>query len=239
MATASAHVAPAVDDNNHYVKLTPLGDRIRLAYTVFFGEVPGASARRTIDANADGTIDEAEAHAFGARLAADVAGKLELDVDGKVQPIRWATVDVGMGTPEVAAGAFSVDLVAYACFDAPRGRHRVHVYDRYTPPRPGEAEASVEDSPGIAIEHARVGTAEDSSNDFRFAGAGGPLAEDGLDVELVAGPTAAVVPDAACPARRETNRRPPYGVLGALAGAIALGGASWILLRRRRRTRDA
>ena len=35
----SAHVAPSVDDNNRYLKVTPLHDGIRLAYTVFFGEI--------------------------------------------------------------------------------------------------------------------------------------------------------------------------------------------------------
>jgi len=31
-------------------------DGFRLAYTVFFGEIPGASERRTIDTNRDGRI---------------------------------------------------------------------------------------------------------------------------------------------------------------------------------------
>src|SRR6185369_12131192 len=35
---AAAHVAPSVGDNNRYLKLTPLGDRVRLAYTVFYGD---------------------------------------------------------------------------------------------------------------------------------------------------------------------------------------------------------
>ena len=39
---ARAHVAPSVDDNNRYVWVTPLGDRVRIAYTVLFGEIPGA-----------------------------------------------------------------------------------------------------------------------------------------------------------------------------------------------------
>src|ERR1043165_3083602 len=54
----SGHVAPSVDDNNRYLKVTPLRDGIRFAYTVFFGEIPGASVRRTMDRNSDGTIDD-------------------------------------------------------------------------------------------------------------------------------------------------------------------------------------
>src|SRR5678816_4634105 len=69
----SGHVAPPVDDNNRYLKVTPLRDGIRFAYTVFFGEVPGASVRRTMDRNNDGRIDDAEAKQLADKLAADIA----------------------------------------------------------------------------------------------------------------------------------------------------------------------
>src|SRR3954471_21274401 len=110
-----AHVAPSADDNNRYLKLTPLGDRVRLAYTVFFGDVPGANERPSIDSDHDGQINVAEANAFGAKLAAEVGARLDLDIDGHRQPIHWAIIDVGMGIPDVHAGAFSVDLVAWLC----------------------------------------------------------------------------------------------------------------------------
>src|SRR6266545_4571338 len=60
----SAHVAPSVDDNNRYVKVTPLADGFRLAYTVFFGEIPGAAERPSIDTNRDSRIDDGEAKRF-------------------------------------------------------------------------------------------------------------------------------------------------------------------------------
>src|SRR5262245_49235308 len=79
---AAAHVAPSVGDNNRYLKLTPLGDRVRLAYTVFYGEVPGAELRKAIDANHDGAIDDAESQAFAVRTADEIAAALEVIVDG-------------------------------------------------------------------------------------------------------------------------------------------------------------
>src|SRR5260221_10143937 len=91
-APARAHVAPSVSDNNRYLKLTPLGDRVRLAYTVFYGEAPGAELRRTIDGNHDGTIDDAESQAFGDRIARDIAAALEVTVDGAAQPVAWSEV---------------------------------------------------------------------------------------------------------------------------------------------------
>jgi hypothetical protein len=231
---ARAHVAPSVDDNNRYLKLTPLGDRVRLAYTVFFGEIPGASERHTIDANRDGHIDDVEAHAFGDRLAAQVAAALELDVDGRPEPVRWTTVDVGMGTPDVAAGAFSVDMVAYACLASPRGHHRVVLRDRFRVPQPGETEAKVEDSPGVTIERAHVGPAEDASHDFRFAGPGGPIEDDGLELVFEAGEKAVVTADGLCvAATRASYTRWIVLVVG--VGVSVSVSVFVIVLRRRRR----
>src|SRR5580765_7320368 len=86
---AVAHVAPSMDDNNRYLKLTPLGDRVRLAYTVYLGEVPGAAARREFDADRDGAISDPEAQAFGARLAEQVRPALAITVDGAAAPLAW------------------------------------------------------------------------------------------------------------------------------------------------------
>ena len=185
-ARAFAHVAPSVDDNNRYLKVTPQSDRVRLAYTVFFGEVPGRTARPTLDTNKDGTVDDAEAQAYGDRLASDVIDALDVAVDGRQLRPRWKTVSVGMGSPTVAAGAFSVDMIAYLCVARPRGKHAVLIRDRFRVPKPGETEVVVEDGPGIRIEHARMGQATAVDNVFKLAGPGGPLSDDGLDVGWVA-----------------------------------------------------
>ena len=172
--SALAHVAPSVDDNNRYLKVTPLGDRVRLAYTVFFGEVPGATARQTIDTNRDGSISEAEGNAFGTRIAGEVAAALDVTVDGGATEVTWSQLDVGMGSSQTAAGAFSIDMVAYFCLPEALGKHAVRVRDRYRIARPGETEVKVEDSPGVTVHHARVGAADDPTHDYRFVGPGGP-----------------------------------------------------------------
>jgi hypothetical protein len=226
----SGHVAPSVDDNNRYLKLTPLGDRVRLAYTVFFGEIPGASERHNLDANHDGHIDEAEAQAFGKRLAGDVAAALTVEIDGKVEPLKWTTIDVGLGTPEVAAGSFSVDLVAYPCLPSVRGKHRVLVRDRFRLPHPGETEAKVEDSPGVKIERAHVGPADDPSYDFRFAGPGGPIEDDGLEVIYVAGDAAPVASDGKCTVVYVQHSR---WWIAIPVGVVILGAIGFFVWRRR------
>lgn len=230
-ATAAAHVAPSVDDNNRYLKVTPFGDRVRLAYTVFFGEVPGAIARRDIDTNHDGQLTDAEGQAFARTIAAQVAAGLQVEVDGKVVTMPWASIDVGLGSPMVAAGSFSIDLIGYACLPAARGKHQLVVHDRYRIAHPGETEVKVEDAPGITIAKAHVGPADDPSHDFRFAGPGGPLSDDGLELAFDAGPHSTVTPDAVCRAEPAPSRRwLIYPMLG--AGLIVLGAVGFVLRRR-------
>ena len=75
----SGHVAPSVDDNNRYIKVTPLRGGARLAYTVFFGENPGAAERPLLDTNRDGRIDPPESKVFGDHLAGQVLEALDVD----------------------------------------------------------------------------------------------------------------------------------------------------------------
>jgi|GEM_PF-1162888 len=181
VTTADAHVAPSVDDNNRYLKVTPAADRLRVAYTVFFGEVPGRQMRPGLDTNKDGVLTDDEGASFGTKLSRDVADGIELTIDRVTQPIHWTTVAVGLGTPDIAAGSFSVDMIAYVCL--PSGaRHTVLLRDRFRVPKPGETEVKVEDALGITIEHARVGPFDNPEHDYKLVGPGGPLMDDGLDL---------------------------------------------------------
>jgi hypothetical protein len=237
---AAAHVAPSTSDNNRYLKLTPLGDRVRLAYTVFYGEIPGAELRRTLDANHDGAIDDAESGAYGDRIARELAAALEVTVDGAPWPVAWSQVVVGLGTPRTAAGTFSIDLVASICLARPRGTHQVQIRDRFQLARPGETQIRFEDSPGVKLDRARVGDDTAPGIDYTIIGptpvlgAAGP--EGGIELGFTAGATAVVASDAAC----RPGATPGGGSLGALAaaaGALGVAGAGGIMLARRARRR--
>lgn len=232
---ARAHVAPSVDDNNRYIKVTPQADRIRLAYTVFFGEVPGAALRPSIDTNRDGTISDAEAQTYGDRVAADVIGSLELATDGAQQRLAWKQVVVGMGSPVVAGGgSFSIDMIAYVCLARPGGKHELLVKDRFRVPKPGETEVRVEDGQGITVEAARIGGADALANDFKFVGPGGPLSDDGLRVAFSAtdqAPRSGKCVAAAAPADGD---RIPWLAIGLGAAAVVLGVVLVIRYRSRK-----
>jgi hypothetical protein len=236
-ARAEAHVAPAVDVDNRYVKLTLLGDRVRLAYTVYFGQLPGAVQRRAMDTDQDGALSPAESDAFGQAIGARVREAIAVTVDGAAAATTWDLVDVGLGTPSVRAGAFSVDLVAWYC--APGGARTVALVDRYALPRPGETEVRIEAGPGVRVEKATLGALPLTDlgldgADARWEGPGGPLAEGGLSVRFVAGPDAPRSNDGAC---RRAVSGTPWIVWPAAGALLVAGAAAWALRRRVRAQR--
>jgi hypothetical protein len=217
---AGAHVAASVDDNNRYLKLTFLGDRVRLAYTVFFGEVPGRQMRPGIDRNRDGQLDPEETDVLAARLATEVAGQLALSIDGKSVAVRFAQRSFGTMTRSIQGGAFSVDLIATICM-APAPRHQLALRDRFAVPRPGETEVRLEDGPGIRVLNATIGDASISEALFRFAGAVPALGEPGLRVEVAMAPDAPGMRGGTCAAEAGEGGR-AGGTSGAVRWALPL-----------------
>lgn len=232
---AMAHVAPSIDDNNRYLKLTPQADRVRLVYTIFFGEVPGAQTRPAIDADRDGTISEREAREFGSKLASEVAAMLEVTVDRVPTALAWEDIAVGMASPSTKAGSFSVDMIASFCLSPAGGHHALQLRDRFRLPRPGETEVRVEDSPGVRLQIARVGPADDPSHDYGFVGAGGPLSDDGVELVFEATDQAPTTGSACGATPAVPNRRLSTGLVVGAAAVLGFVLAAIVALVRRRR----
>jgi hypothetical protein len=235
---ALAHVGPSKDDNNRYLKLTPSADRVRFAYTVFFGEVPGLQTRPSIDADRDGTISEAEAQAFGNELAGEVAAALDVSVDGQQQKLQWGEIVVGMGSPAVRAGSFSIDMIAQLCL-APGPKHHLLIRDRFKLTRPGESEVKIEGGAGIKIVTAKIGGAVDQNHQFKFVGPGGPLSDDGIDFAFEVAANAPQ-PSQACAAPSghstpEQDRSLPAGLVVGAAAVLAFILAIIVTLVRKKR----
>lgn len=229
--TAAAHVEAALDENNRYLKLTPMGDRVRLAYTIFIGERPGAVLRRRLDRNRDGQIDDAEAAAHGEHTAALVRPAVAITLDGRPAAIAWTTIDVGLGTTSVTGGSFSIDLVGWVCTGG-GAAHRLVVRDTVVIDKPGETEVRVEDGPGVRIGERRLGGRALDTLESKWTGSGGPLV-DGLEVAWTVDADAPRPDDGRCAENADApGRWWRWGVI--LLGCV-LAGAGVTLARRARR----
>jgi hypothetical protein len=241
--TALAHRAPSLDENNRYLKLTPMAGRMRLAYTVYFGEVPGGQGRRRIDRNGDGTIDESEARAHGADVAREITPNLHVIVDGVVVPWAWAEIHVGLGVPTTDAGSYAIDLIAWICFPS-QDRHDVVLRDRVLLANVGETEIKVEGSPGISVERAALGDGA-SQSDLRLRGASPALADPGYQLVYRVNDAVAMRPmDGKCPEdesegggtrdTRNAGSRAGLWMIG-VGGLFGLGLVLTVMLAKRRR----
>lgn len=229
---AQAHVGPSKDDNNRYLKLTPQSDRVRFAYTIFIGDVPGGHYRATIDTDGNGEISEAEAQAFGDKLGEQVRAALDVNVDHDQRSLVWEQIVVGMGSPKTRAGAFSVDLVANLCL-APGTTHTVILRDRFVLTNPGETEVKLEDTHGIKIVSSKLGGSSD--RDVKFVGPGGPLADEGVSIAFeVTDQAAPASSECTTPEPPEPKRLPAALVIGVAAVIAFLLAVVITLLRRKR-----
>jgi len=231
---ARAHVEAALDDNNRYVKLTPLGDRVRIAYTVFIGQRPGATLRRRLDLDRDGQISDAEAARYADEMARQVQPAITATLDGRLTPITWTTVDVGLGTPSVTGGAFSIDLVGWLC--ASGAQHRLVLRDTVQLDHPGETEVKLEDGPGGRFGTRALGGRPLDGLDAKWTGGDGPLTL-GLEVAWSVDGAAPSPRDHRCAATRNAPRQGwRWGVLIGV-GVLAAAGAAFFVRRRASGTR--
>lgn len=250
--SAHGHVAPAVDRNNRYLKLEPMGDRIRFAYTIYWGQIPGAQTRHRLDRNRNGTLEKSEIEPFKREIARSVAASLRIVVDGSPHKFEWTQVHMGLNTPDTSAGAFSIDLVGWICFSNPRTQtdHQIRIYDGYRLARPGENELRVKEAPGITIKRSTIGDLPRSLLRFRWKGGSSKLAKEGYILELKVDPEQADIGvDDYCtkrqvinPARLEQDEPrkpaskavPVWVVIVAATGAVGIAIAVERVIRRRK-----
>jgi hypothetical protein len=211
-APAAAHVAPSPNANNRYLKATLLPGEVRLAYTLFFGDRPGAAARRRMDTDGSGRIDDAEAAAFGAQILEQLAAGIDVTVDD--QPARgWRVTDVGLGTPSATGGALSVDLALAVPYPDPAAaEHRLRLDDHVQVPDAGEGEVLIEESPGVRVLESHLGD-ERGGIELRFPFLGNPGARGEREVVVRLAADAELRPARAA-------RRAPWIAGGAVALAL-------------------
>lgn len=231
----AAHVGPSEKTNNRYYKLTPMSDRVRLAYTIFFGREPGLVTRRHMDVDRDGVLSPREIATYGKVMAKELFASVSFLEAGKEVEILWQDADVGLERLDVSAEPFSVDFIATVCLDTQQigYEHSLVFRDRLRLPKPGETELSMMPAPGIRI----TGSALDgrpSRHSEKWQGGPGP-AQVGYEFSFVVESDELAVLDQSC-AKPKTSRSNRWlAFVG--AAVLALVGGVVIFLRHRRRKR--
>jgi hypothetical protein len=150
---------------NRYCKLVLEGPaRIRLVYTLLFGEGPALPGRKGVDLDANGRIDDREKHLLGKRAQSIVEAGLRLTLDGAPVPIGSLGssgssgslgslgapgIEVGLVGDAVAPEPYSVDLsYAIELGDRP-GPRELGIDDHVEVPSEGDTEVSIEETPGL------------------------------------------------------------------------------------------
>jgi len=145
-----AHPVTSRTENNRYVKLTVSEGRLRVAYSVLYGELPSFYARRSMDRDHDGRVSPAEARAHADELAAQLASHSVLTVDGKRVPLRLPDRDATVADPRVGPIPFSIDMWELVPLDR-RRRLEIAFEAGGELPRLGETEVKFEEAPGSRL----------------------------------------------------------------------------------------
>ena len=231
---AAAHVGPSEKTNNRYYKLTPMSDRVRLAYTIFFGREPGLVARRHMDLDRDGVLSASEIASYGRVIAKELFASVSFQQAGQDTEILWQDADVGLGRLDVSAEPFSVDFIATVCLDqqALGYEHSLVFRDRFRLPRPGETELSMAPAPGIRITRSVLG-GRPSRHSEKWQGGPG-AAQEGYEFAFVVESDELAVLDQSCvkPSAPRSKRRLAF-VFAAALGLVLVG----VYFVRRRRDR--
>lgn len=222
--------------NNRYYKLTPMADRVRVAYTIFFGRQPGMQIRRRMDTNHDGQLSPREGADYAEKIAVELRKAVSVELEGVAVDPRWRDVDIGIGTPTIAGGPFSVDLVGSVCLAKQSGQENHFVFrDRMRLPLPGETELFLDPAPGIRVTHSEIDGREVKTRGEKWMGGAGP-AQKGYELRFVVESDETAGLDSACdpPVKRSGTMRLLL-VVGAGAGLLCC--ALFFVLRRRRTSR--
>jgi ABC-type nickel/cobalt efflux system permease component RcnA len=93
---------------NHYAGITVSSTAIKLDVVIDMAEIPAFQERQTMDADSDGTVDDAEAAAGATADCATVVGNLHLTRDGK--PITLSLMTHAASFPPGAGGLSTLRL---------------------------------------------------------------------------------------------------------------------------------
>lgn len=122
-------------------KLTA-AEEVRLSYSFLVGVLAAVSYREQADLDHSGTLDAAEQRALGQRLAAEVAQRLDLSLDGERAALRFEEPRTAFESDRVGPWPFSVHLTTVLRAQA-REVHELRLRGVVPLPPLGEAQIAV------------------------------------------------------------------------------------------------
>ncbi|MBL4635914.1 MAG: hypothetical protein JKY56_18785 [Kofleriaceae bacterium] len=231
-----AHVGSDEKVNNRYYKLTPMSDRVRVAYTIFFGRQPSLEIRRGMDLDGDRKISESEKNSYREQLAREVFNVVSVELDHSGSEVRWSEVTLGIGGNSIFDGPFSIDFIGSVCLvaPAPGTTHHLVFRESLRLPLPGETELHLDPAPGIDIRKSILDKVPLTGNEKRWTGGAGPIAK-GYELEFTVKNMDSAGMDSLCDPDKDEGA--PKTLLVFLVIAAVLAGTAGIFLGRRRACR--
>ncbi len=232
-STALAHVGSDEKTNNRYYKLTPMSDRVRVAYTIFFGRQPSLEIRRGMDLDGDSKISNSEKNSYREQLAREVFNVVSVELDHSASEVRWSEVTLGLGGDSIFDGPFSIDLIGSVCLvaPAPGTTHHLVFRESLRLPVPGETELHLDPAPGVGIRKSILDKAPLVGNEKRWTGGAGPIA-NGYELGFLVKNMDSAGMDSLCePDKHEGTSK--Y-VLASLVIAVVLAGMGGLVFARRK-----
>ena len=227
-----AHVGSDEKVNNRYYKLTPMSDRVRVAYTIFFGRQPSLEIRRGMDLDGDRKISESEKNSYREQLAREVFKVVSVELDHSPSEVRWSEVTLGLAGESVFDGPFSIDLIGSVCLvaPAPDTTHHLMFRESLRLPLPGETELHLDPAPGIDIRKSILDKVPLAGNEKRWTGGAGPII-NGYELEFTVKNMDSAGMDSLCEPDKDEGMSTSVLVLLVIASILA-GVAGLVLARR-------
>jgi nickel/cobalt exporter len=152
---------------NHYSRIEPAGDGVRVVYVLDLAEIPTFQEQPQIDLDRDGQLGEAEWEQYADRRAEELRRGLDLRLDGAPADVRLVSRELSF--PPGQGGLPTLRLVAVYRADLPSGGGPLQLTyrDGNDPTRIGWREIVARPgAAGTRIEQASV-PAEDRSDELR------------------------------------------------------------------------
>ena len=145
---------------NRYSRLTVADNQIHLTYIVDMAEIPAHQERTRMDANGDGSVDQAEQDAYVTQRLATLPNQLSLQLNGVTQ--TWTPVQHELTFPAGQAGLPTLRLVTEwsTPFDAQTALWQADYQDTTYADHIGWQEVIVQSGNGAQLQSSSVPTTD-------------------------------------------------------------------------------